>query len=63
MVATAQYFRNAATRGATQKILTENYVSFAKKGLSSAPQRQEFACAKVLLDSIETKNFVQATLF
>ena len=30
---------------------------------SSAPQRQEFARANVLLDSIETKNFVQATLF
>jgi hypothetical protein len=30
---------------------------------SYAPQRQEFACANVLLDSIETRNFVQATLF
>jgi hypothetical protein len=30
---------------------------------SSAPQRQEFACANVLLDSIETRSFVQATLF
>lgn len=30
---------------------------------SSAPQRQEFASDKVLLDSIETRNFVQATLF
>ena len=41
----------------------QNYVLLAKKGFSCAPQRQEFACANVLLDSIETRNFVQATLF
>ncbi len=63
MLATALYFRNAAIRGTTKKTLTENYASLTNKCLSCAPQRQEFACAKVLLDSIETRNFVQATLF
>ena len=43
--------------------LTENDVSLANKGFSCAPQRQEFACAKILLDSMETRNSVQATLF
>jgi hypothetical protein len=38
-------------------------LSLANKFLSSEPQRQEFACANVLLDSMETRNFVQAMLF